>query len=364
MVRSFNQNQPARRSDGMSHNADHIARRFSYTTSFYYRLKQGSSAVSSSKAKQEKLYTTLRNLASHTSDGKVLFPNLHTASFEQVPQIVQDYPYKPTFLSDVKIVHLEHSALSLYDLPPNFTALGMRDVREVHMYHLAGCEVSHKGALDTYLNYQASLEKLCFHLSGHFENTVCTDQNEHRTHTLVHGEYSILEPVRRSRRSFDTAIYIKEYADAVAMISASVAYAQITAASRPHSLYPSLKKIIVDVGCDRKRSLPTEQVPTEPPEDNAEECTDRQFMVRRCKAKMSRHRGFAELRLADAIQNSKGRTECNIKLPDIELVEGRNGPGWILARNPNATEAHDPDLGQDLSYTWCPINEASQQSFD
>jgi hypothetical protein len=340
---------------------DRIARRFYHTRSFYYRLKQGSSAFSSSKDKQEKLYTTLRNVSSRTSDGKVLFPNLDTASFEQVPKTIQDYPYKTTFLSNIKIVHLEHSALSLYDFPPNFTALGMRDVREVHMYHLAGCEVSHEGALDTYLNYQGSLEKLCFHLSGHFENTVCTDQSELRTHTLINGELSILEPVRRNRRSFDTTIYIKEYADAVAMISASAAYAQTTAASRPHSVYPLLREVVVDVGSDRKRPRQAEPVPVQPLPVNAEECTDRQLMVRRCRKKMGLHRELAEHRLAHAMHNPKGESGSSIKLPDIYLVQGRVGPGWILSGNPSATDAPEAAvMNREPGYIWRPIAEAPQ----
>lgn len=304
-----------------------------------------------------KLYTNLRQVASHTSDGKILFPNLDTASFEQVPQKTdsdESWPNKPTFLSNVKIVHLEHSPLSLYDCPPDFGILGLRDVREVHMYHLAGCEISHQSLLRSHMDYQGSLKKIHFHLAGHFENTVCSDQHTSRVHTLVNG---ILLPTgaTRIRRSFDTTIYINEYAAAISKLATSVAYAQISAASRPHPVYPSLKQVIIDVGADRKSSsaatnVPqqltgdavngnaSQQLPGDVVDENAsqqfpgniiEECTDRQLMVKRCKAELLRCRDRAEQRLMQA-SHSPEQTSGNIILPEIWLIQGERDPIWKL----------------------------------
>lgn len=309
---------------------DRVARRFYHTRSFFYRIKQGSPASSSSRTKQPKLYTTLREVASHTSEGNVLFPNLDEASFEQVPQVIDNtgWPSKPTFLSNIKIIHLEHSPLSLYDCPPDFSILGMRDVREVHMYHLAGCEISHESLLRTHMDYQGFLEKVHFHLSGHFENTVCSDQHTSRVHTLVNG---ILQPTgaTRIRRSFDTTIYINEYAAAVSKLASSVAYAQITGASRPHPVYPSLKQVVIDVGGDRESSPPQTSSALQSHHGALEECTDRQLMVKRCKSELLRYRERAEQRLTQA-SHSPVQTIATLALPEILVVQGKQDPVWRL----------------------------------
>lgn len=324
--------------------ADRIARQFYHTRSFHYRLMTGSSAASSSRSNQPKLYTTLRDAPGYTSDSQAIFPNLTTAYFEQVPADGGEYSYKSTFLSNITIVHLEHSRSSLYDSPPDFHTLGMQDVREIHMYHLAGCEVTHDFMLGKCLNYQASLERVYFHLSAHFANTVGGDDQRGNRRIFVNG---ILQA---PRRSLDATIYIQEYADAVAMVSASVAYAQMTASSRYHRVYPALREVIIDVGSDGQLA---QQMEGQSQQAIHSEYTDKQLLVERCKQRMLKYRERAERQQAQGVHVAQAEGQKKT-MPDIYLLEGGRQKGWILSDSGPSSESQPSDRAK-TSERWISI---------
>jgi hypothetical protein len=223
------------------------------------------------------------------------------------------------------------------------------------MYHLAGCEVNHESYLGTYLNYQGSLEKVYLHLASHFDNTVCSDQPLSRPHTLVDGLLQVMGPPR-TRRSIDTTIYIHEYADAVAMISASVAYAQITANSRYHRVYPALQQVVVDIGSDRQSAYMAGEASTTAPASIAEECTDRQLLLKRCKREMLRYRERAErhhlqgTHVPDVVEDGKA-----MSLPDMYLTEGCQASGWLLSGH-----KHNPETAQQTGLVWQRLPDVSR----
>lgn len=217
------------------------------------------------------------------------------------------------------------------------------------MYHLGGCEVTHDFLLGTRLNYQASLERVHFHLSDHFARTIGGNQHSETGDHLISGVLQMWNtmPVRRS---LDTTIYIQEYADAVAMVSASVAYAQLTAHSRYHRVYPALREVIVDIGKDRQVDAQTHLAT---PQTEATEFTDNQLLLMRCKQKMLKYRERAERHQTQGVHvvQAEGGGKA---MPDMYLLEGDKQTGWLLSGKAEA--ALPSDARGVSSAAWVAIN--------
>ena len=179
----------------------------------------------------------------------LLFPNLVAAAFDPLPRrFTQGQAIAIAgrgILANVKTVSLFHSTLSPYDKPPLFASLGMQRVRELHLWHLAGNEISSRTDVDIdgYLGEQTELSLIHLHLDQHFRYAIGIDEQEPGTGTSP-------DDSTISTGGFEADLYIKEYGDAVARIVCTFAYPPVSEDSRhtASARCPKLRRIIIEVG--------------------------------------------------------------------------------------------------------------------
>lgn len=252
-----------------------VAKHLYHTASFYYRIRQDFSTVPLRKAeaavrKGKKLYLSLGEIPGRTSDGVQLFPQLRHAAFDPLPAIESfeaDLPERPSFMTGVKSVDLYHSEISPYDKPPLFHAIGLNQVEEVRMYHLAGAEISNESDLDRYFGYQDKLQSMLFRLADNSRYAIGApafgseeDEGGPVATLMTDGGQST---TLIQARSPEVDLYAREYIDAVAFAVFVFAYVRrlpsafieiIQSSQGPHSRhtvpFPGLKRIIVEFGPD------------------------------------------------------------------------------------------------------------------
>ena len=249
-----------------------VAKHLYHTRSFYYRIRQDFSTVPLRKAqaalaKGKKLYLSLGDIPGQTAEGVELFPNLRKAAFDPLPAVESfeaSVTDGPSFLSRVTAVDLYHSESSPYDKPPLFHAIGIQQVQEVHMYHLAGAEISNESDLDRYFGYQEKLQVMHFRLAensnyaiGASSDLEGSDISQTPTLLTEGGENA----TTIQARSPEMDLYAREYVDAVAFAifvfayvrrlpSAFVEVIQGSQASHArHTVpFPDLKRVVAEFG--------------------------------------------------------------------------------------------------------------------
>jgi hypothetical protein len=275
----------------------------------------------------------LRDICHQTSDGLPIFPNLATASFDQLPMLNIDLPYKPSFLSLVSTVHLTHSQTSTHDSPPHFHGLGMSDVRELHLYHLAGVEVNGDTELASLIGYQACLENVYLHLSKHFDFVLCGTPGHAlgaRMHIVIDG---MLQPVGPPppTSNFSDAVYIREYGTGVGVAAANLAFATRVVRSQRYPIYPNLRRVIVDIGQDAPASGATLSESNSSISPALLSTSDRQILLKRCKKQLSKWMEHVIKHQRQASHLPGAAVSTIASMPDIYLRQGDNGPAWILS---------------------------------
>jgi hypothetical protein len=250
-----------------------VAAHFYHTISFYYRIRQDFSTVPLRKAgaalaKGKKLYLSLGEIPGWTAEGVQLFPNLRKATFDPLPAVESfeiDVPEQPSFLSTVRNVDLYHSEISPYDKPPLFRAIGIREAREVHMYHLAGAEISNESDLDRYFGYQPKLRTMHFHLADNSNYAIGLPLSLEEEDEAVPVPTLLTDGGQQvttiQARSPEMDLYAREYVDAVAFAVFVFAYVrrlpsafvEVLQSSQAHHArhtvpFPDLQRVEVELG--------------------------------------------------------------------------------------------------------------------